>query len=450
MGTAPTQNHQLRTRLAEARWTYADLAREVRRVAAESGVTVRTNSSAVAHWVAGTRPCDKVVPHLVEAISRRLGRTVGTAELGLIDDAADDAVGLTTEVDPVDTLTRLGRIDVERREVITGAAYSVAALAAVVGSSSPVERLSYRGGRAGDGEIAAVEDMVRMYTAIDERHGGQHGRSAVAQYLATDVTALCQARFGSEDQRRRMLGAAATVAYLCGWKAYDASEHSLAQRYYLQAYSLVRQADDPVHAAFILRILAHNGIDIERPEYTVDLAERAWDLVRTRTDPATRSLYLITRARAYAYAGRGLEARRAVDAAWAELGGGDSRDLPFHAALWGEPMSTVNSHTAKTFELLGDLEKTERRYANAADTYGSQGLTRIAGLSLASAGRSQYDRGHVEAACATWSTALDRMRGIRSSRVYKARADIRRRLAVPRVRGLAAARDLRARLAESA
>ncbi|MGW0778911.1 hypothetical protein ACWD01_36130 [Streptomyces sp. NPDC002835] len=65
--------------------------------------------------------------------------------------------------------------------------------------------------------------MVEMFTRIDERHGGQHGgqhgRTAVVQYLSSDIAALCRSTFASEDHQCEALSTEAYVAYLCGWKA---------------------------------------------------------------------------------------------------------------------------------------------------------------------------------------------------------------------------------------
>ncbi|MGW0314035.1 hypothetical protein [Streptomyces flavidovirens] len=139
-------------------------------------------------------------------------------------------MGLTVEDDPVETLGRIGRADIERRTFLTTAAYSVAGAALPLGVAGEIQSRTARaitGGIAGVAEVEAVRDMVRMFTAIDERHGGQHGRSTVVQYLTDDVQRLCNSRFRTEALQREMFSAAASLAYLAGWKAYDAGEHGL-------------------------------------------------------------------------------------------------------------------------------------------------------------------------------------------------------------------------------
>ncbi|MFI2369167.1 hypothetical protein [Streptomyces sp. NPDC018833] len=177
--------------------------------------------------------------------------------------------------------------------------------------------------------MAAVREMTRLFTAVDERFGGQHGRTALVQYLRSDVAALCRARFRTEDLRRQMLSAGACVAYLAGWKAYDAGEAGLAQRYYLQAYALTPEADNDLHGAFVLRVLAHHGMEVGRPEHSLDLIDEALRRVRGHTDPATESLYVVTRARALAMAGRGREAVAEAARAARIVEGADEREMPF-------------------------------------------------------------------------------------------------------------------------
>jgi hypothetical protein len=449
-------NEALHDALREAGLTYEQLAADVRIVAAESGDSLRTNKSAVAHWVAGKQPSQRTGAYIAEALSRRLGRVVAPHEVGFGAEAdrAQAELGLGLGADPVDMLRRLGDADIHRRTLLTNAAYSVAAAALPLGVEQAAEyqARARAGQRAGQPEIAAVRDMLEMYTRIDERHGGHHGRSAVVQYLRTDVARLCRARFATEQDRSAMLSVAACVAYLTGWKAYDAHEHGLAQRYYLQAYALTQEAGDDLHGAFILRILAHNGMDIRRPEHTLDLAEAALARVQGRVDPATEALFVITRGRALANAGRGREAVAQVRVAQDMAMRGDETALPFHAALWGSARACVTSHTAKTFRALGDHVNAERHYAAAARGRPQAEYARITALTLVAAGREQAAQGHLEQACGTWGEALDLLGGVRSARAAGEVAGMRRQLVQFGARGVRAAVELgeRARVWELA
>lgn len=370
-------------------------------------------------------------------------------DIGLAAHDGDDAeladLGLTGTDDPVVTLGRLGRADIERRRFITTAAYSVAAAAMPLGLADEyAERTAAAtsGRRAGAADVQAVHDMVRMFVAIDERHGGRHGRSTVVQYLTTDVAEMCRAVFHTGEQHRRMLSTAASLAHLAGWKAYDAGEHGLAQRYYLQAYRLTREAENEPHQAYVMRILAHHGMDNGRPEHTLALAEAALSRAHGKVDPATESLFVICRARALAEADKRAAALSEADRARDMAAHGAADAVEGWAAMWGHPSATVASHTAKIMKSVGDHAGAERHHAAARRRYGSDNHLRISALSAAAEGEAQCAQGQVELACETWTRALDAMTGIRSSRTTKAVAGMRSSLTTFRARGARPAQEL--------
>jgi hypothetical protein len=454
--TPRVPNDLLRRAISEAELTYEELACDVRRVAAEAGEQLRTNASAVYHWLGGRPPSPPTARYIAEALSRHLRRHVTPEDLGWAalensSDRADAALGASIGPDPVDILRRLGEADINRRKILTAAAYSVAAAALPLGVGQAREAQAraetvVRGGRVGAADIAAVRSMLASFSAIDERQGGQHGRSAVVQYLRSDVTDIARGTFVRETDRVDALAAAAAVTYLAGWKAYDAGEHGLSQRYYLQGLGLTREADSPLQAAWFLRIMAHNGMDIARPEHTLGLAESALSLVKDRVGPGLLSIFVICHARALAVAGRGPEAvaevRRAQDLAL--RGEAEGEELPYWVAMSGAPRAAVSSHTAKTFRALHDHANAERSYAASARGYGKpeDGKSRITALSLAWQGEEQAAQGHVEQACETWDRSLTLLDGVFSDRAVKQVGSIRRQLATFERRGVQAAAQL--------
>jgi hypothetical protein len=98
--------------------SYARLARAIRAVAVENGVEVRTNSAAVAHWVAGVRPAPETIGFLVEALARAHRTPLSAAHIGPGSDPSEVAPG----GDLIDDLVSLGGADVERRVLTQRAA----------------------------------------------------------------------------------------------------------------------------------------------------------------------------------------------------------------------------------------------------------------------------------------------------------------------------------------
>ncbi|MGP3954277.1 twin-arginine translocation signal domain-containing protein [Streptomyces sp. 7N604] len=75
----------------------------------------------------------------------------------------------------------MGRADIERRDFLTKAAYSVAGAALPLGVAGEIQARTERaltGGIVGAAEVEAVRDMVAMFTA----HRRAPWRAARAQY----------------------------------------------------------------------------------------------------------------------------------------------------------------------------------------------------------------------------------------------------------------------------
>ncbi|MGW0068307.1 hypothetical protein ACWDUI_12670 [Streptosporangium sandarakinum] len=417
-------------------------------MAAENGEALRTNKSAVDHWVAGTVPSGQTGRYLAEALSRRLGRVITLNDLGLrtpADQEEDDGIGLSIGADPLDVLSGIWRADLDRRRFLSASAYSVAA---AVLPLENVREMAARtaaariGGIAGNAEVAAVRDMVRMFTEMDERHGGQHARSALIQYLMTDVAALCRGRFRTEEVRRHMLSAAASGVHLAGWKAYDAGEQGLAQRYYLQSYALASESGVLGHDAFVMRTMAQQGMKLHPAQHCLALAETGLSLIHGKVDTRTEALFRVTHAHALAKTGARRAAIQEVERARACLGAGQGDEMPFWALAWGPATATVHSRTAKVFETLGDRRRAAEQYAIAAASRPPATYARVVALDLVAQAEMQAAQGGVEQACAIWNRALDAMDGVQSVRTRKAVATMRRRLTPFRARGLRCAQDL--------
>ncbi len=78
-----TPNPALRALLEETEWTQAAFAHAITRLGAEIGIHLQYDRTSVAHWLRGSRPDPRVQHLMAEALSRRLGRRVTVAELGM-------------------------------------------------------------------------------------------------------------------------------------------------------------------------------------------------------------------------------------------------------------------------------------------------------------------------------------------------------------------------------
>ncbi|MEC3977763.1 hypothetical protein [Amycolatopsis sp. H20-H5] len=438
--------------MAESGLSYEAVARAVRQVAAECGATLRTNKSAVDHWISGVAPRGDTGRYLCVALSRHLGRLLAPADLGLADDGLESgenaSIGLTLGADPLEVLLPTWRAEIGRRRFLMASAYSVAAAALPLTAVHDIVARTdaARAGRIiGMAEVAAVRDMVHAFTEMDERHGGQHGRSALVTYLRDDVAPLCRARFRTDEVRRQMLSAASRGVHLLGWKSYDAGQQGLAQRYYLQSYGLATESEVIGHDAFVMRTMAMQGLKIHRPEHCLSLVETGLARVAGRVDSQTEALFRIVYAHTLARAGHRHTAVAEAEQARTLLSAARGDEMPFWALTWGPPAASVYSRTAKVYETLGENRLAAEHYARAARSRPPKTYARISALDLVDSAENSFKRGSIEQACATWHRAMDHMTGVGSTRTRKAVAAIRNHLAPLRARGLRTAAELDAR-----
>lgn len=434
--------------------TYETLARTIQTVAAEAGDSTRTNRSNIAHWVRGVHPSEPTDGYLVEALSRLLGRPIAAEEIGLVGTAPSGA--FEWRADTLAALHELGRadLDVRRRRALTAAAYSVAGLSvpgpawwtwmAEKSAARPATSRRHVGHR----DLAAVRDMVAMLSAIDQRHGGGHARSAVVQYLTTDVNTYLHGRFTDDHVRREMFSAASELAYLSGWMAFDNGEHSVAQRYFTMALSLAAEGDDAPMAGHVLRAMAHQAVDLGHPRRALNVAVasvegRRYALASNRE----RALLGVVHARALAANGQKAAAAAALVQAEDDLASahpGD--DEPARVFFFGE--ASLAHETACTLRDTGDLAGAQREFRRSVRTRKADSFTRTHAVTLGYLGAVQARQGAIEEACTTWSDALDVMDGIHSARTRRTVADMRRALSTVRGRGITAVAELDRRAAQ--
>jgi hypothetical protein len=116
--------------------------------------------------------------------------------------------------------------------------------------------------RVGCSDLEAVREMASIFLRVDQRRGGGHARTALVQYLTSDVVTYLRGNYPDERVRKAMFCVASELAYLSGWMAFDNAEHSIAQHYFSIAVKLAAEADDPLMAGHVLRTMAHQAVDL--------------------------------------------------------------------------------------------------------------------------------------------------------------------------------------------
>jgi hypothetical protein len=443
-------NAQLAAVIAAANWSHSQVAAAFVRVARETGAEelYGVGRSHVSHWVAGSRPSGRAPLVLCEALTRRLGRPLSPVELGLSESPPVPAVA-DWGADALAELSDLGKVDtdVDRRLLLSRAVYSVAALALPAGGWWPEQ--AARGGtrgiggvRVGRGDVEAVREMVSAFSRIDQRHGGGHARTAVAQFLTGDVGSRLQGAFADDGVRRDMFSAASELAYLCGWMAFDNAEHTVAQHYFTVAVKLAAEADDPPMAGHVLRAMAHQAVDLGHARQGLRLAEAAMDGSRYASAcPRERALFGVVHARSLAASGDRRGAAAALVRAEDDLAAAEPGDVePGRVFFFAE--ASLAHETACTLRDSGDLRGAVRAFRRSVRTRKASAFTRTHAVTLGYLGDVQARQGSIEEACATWSVALSAMDGVRSGRTRQVAAGMRSVLSPLRRRGIAAVTEV--------
>lgn len=359
------------------------------------------------------------------------------------------------DTDTLTTLTEFGRreVNVDRRQALGAATYSVASLA--LPGDTWWERMGQRsrarpaasGQVVGPMDVEAVREMVLLFSRVDQRRGGGHACSAVIQYLTSDVARYLRGTYVNDDVRRAMLSATSELAYLSGWMAYDNGQHATAQAGYRIALQLAAEAEDPAMAAHILRAMAHQAVDLGHVQEGLKLSSASMASHRyARASPRERALLGVVHARALGAAGEKRAAAATLLTAEDDLAaaaGGD--DEPNRVFFFGE--ASLAHETACTLRDIGDLDGAVREFRRSVRTRKATTFTRTHAVTLGYLGAAQARQGNFEEACATWSRSLDTMSGVRSDRTRKVVSEMRLMLSPIRRRGLAVANDLDARAA---
>jgi tetratricopeptide (TPR) repeat protein len=437
-------NQQLREALAEARWSGQRLAAAVNALGAENGLSLHYDRTTVAHWLNGTRPRPPAPDLIAEALTRRLGRPIGPAQLALtaiptVPGAANARTG-TGETPPPDQAQALHEGDLMaelialnarqtgRRQVLAGATYSLAALtvpdwahAALAGTENAARTSPERTGIA---HAESAEAMAAVFASGDAAFGGGHGRRALAAYLSATIAPRLRGAM-SPGVHRRMLSAAAQLAYLCAFMCFDDELHGFAQRYYRASLQLAADSGDQTMYAVTLRAMSVQALTLGHYRHAVQLAETA---SATRIAPARQAFILGQLAVADAATGNRDAALNSLAKAERHLDRTDGTAPVTGQAIVGAYHQASLAHQqAAVQSLLGD-HRGAITALKASIRHRPPGEQRSRAITLARLAELQLTTGRLEEATATWNQFLDHYPGLRSRRAVTALGTLQARI----------------------
>lgn len=425
-------NRLLQQLIAEAGFSHKGLARRLNDLGAARGIPgLKYDHSSVLRWIGGQRPRDPVPCLLAEIFALRLGRPVTAEDLGM--PAMSTPLDLGQEFthtwrEGVATVTALWRADVERRRFLLDSTFAigVGSVGAVRWLTSPpeVRPSSAAGRRVGKADIAAIHEVTRSFSELDNRFGSGRVRSSVVKYLDTAVTPLLKDGSYGEQTGRELAAAAAELTRLAGWMAYDLEQHGLAQRYLIQALRLARGAGDNGLGSEILGGMAHQAIYMGQHAHALDLARAAQQSAQRAGVHTLMAAGQVLEAHAHAGLGDAPACDDALGAAQDAFDRRTPGEEPEWLAYFDE--AYLAAKFAHCYRDLGDGRRTVQHARRSLVMDGRYVRGRMFNLSLLSVGLLQS--GELEESCAVASDALSLAGELQSARTRSYAADLRRRL----------------------
>lgn len=403
-------NTDLERLYRETGWTLRQFVQAVNRVGTEQGTPLKYREPSAHQWLQGHMPRQDVRRVVTEALGRRLGRPVSQVEAGFPPPSNQSNANPST----VEGLIDLGRRDMEpsRRGVLGASLFSVALSIPnyrdVVGRMEAAQIGHAR--RIGMSDVDTVIAMTERISELDDQFGGRHARPMAAAFLVNTVVPYlrCDA---SESVRKSMMSAASDLCYLTGYMAVDEGVHGLAQRYYLKALELAGAAEDHLTYCTTLRGMSVQAVDLRHGKQAMRLAEAA-AAASPQAGPRMRAFLAGQQAHAFGQVGDRRNALRCLQEAEVAMEKAESREKAFGSY---DP-SALNYHAGMVRYELGDLPGAVDSMAESDKLcYDVYRRSRVKERGILA--EFQLRMGYLEAACATWHSALDEYPLVQSGRV---------------------------------
>lgn len=330
--------------------------------------------------------------------------------------------------DTLDVVDKLGHADMERRAFLRSAIFAVGAsaapsrdwlLATIEEASTPTRRVS-------SDQVDAIRRTFGIFQELDVTRGGGHARQRLVDYMTTTVTPLLRSNDPTTDTGRALYEAGAEQLYLVGWMAFDDGEHSLAQRYLIQALRLAHEVASPELGAHVLAGLSDQANLTGHPDHALQLARAGRVGLQRGHSPACLADLWALQARAEAVLG---DARAAAHSVNESERAAENID-PAEEAEWARfiPGAYLNGEYGHAFRDLGLPDETARFATLSAEGAQQQQRARRGALAQATLARAALERHDLDAAAAAGSEAVRLAATVQSSRCVDAVGDLRGRL----------------------
>ncbi|MBM9436067.1 sporulation protein [Actinacidiphila bryophytorum] len=425
-------NERLIAFMAEAKVSNKGLAKRMRDLAAQRGASLGTTHVSVQRWRDGAGIQPKTAAIMADALSAKLARRVSAADLGLL--GTDPPIRHPHPAYPVALSDALSALDSLTQEVpgstsVTGLVVgdgdvNSAVLSWMVSRPDGISADVAGSRRVGMREVLAIRTAAGMFSRLDFLYGGGHGHAALRHYFRHEVLPLLSAGY-SEKVGVALFGAAAEIAEVLGWTAYDIGDHALAHRYFLSGLRLTQVIDDRLLGATILANMSHQANYLGHTVRSAQLARAAIEGGRGQATPRAQAIFAAHEARALSNAQDFAGASRAMnDAERYFERAGTSQDPEYLAYVDEAEIIGEFSHCFR------DLKRPAEslRFAAQAVAQTDAQYARTLGFCRMVLAQSQLLNGDLEGALSTAGLAVDEGESLQSARFVRYVEDFQREI----------------------
>jgi tetratricopeptide (TPR) repeat protein len=269
-----------------------------------------------------------------------------------------------------------------------------------------------------------IRAVAKHLMDIDFQFGGGYVRRMLLFYFQSEIAPLLREPH-PEPVRREIFGAAAEVAQLLGWSAYDAGRHGVAQRYFLHGLRLASEAEDPVLGGRLLSNLSHQANYLGRYDEALHFARAAQASAAGRATGTVTAMFLAMEARALASSGDARMCSKALHLAEQAFARRDPSKDPQWIGYFDE--LELAGEAAHCFRELGQPRETQLFAARAIDPVSTPARTR-AFISMVTAAGA-FKAGNLDEALAHATDAVSMTSSLQSSRYVRYLTDFYESLA---------------------
>ena len=277
--------------------------------------------------------------------------------------------------------------------------------------------------RVTSADVERVREAMAAVVTLDRLFGGGHVQGPMLALLTSQVAPLLHGQY-STKAGRAVFGVAAETTAQLAFSAYDAGRHGTAEAAYITALRLAKASGDQALGLHVLANMATQAVGLGQAREAVQLAGAAAAGVTRGTHPMVAAHVRTVEAQACALAGDVAGFRRALHGAETAIGRGRAEGAPqwaryFTPAHWAGTAVRGFRDLALTRDALSH-ESLALDVGGANPRTGALHGTLLATVHVA--------EGNVARAVDLIGDALDATGGVRSERITRRLAGLRRQL----------------------